>query len=199
MKLAKRYRQMIYAAAICIAAVLVTMTFGVNPMIDSANNATLETDQNDGLLNVEISRIHHLEGLVRNKAAVDAQLAAYEYSMPEEAHVSEMVDSLNSAANSNGLVVTSLTVGDPEKYVVPTPIHKEADLQPSLIKASASLKDIPVTLAVDGNFSALVAFLNDVQNSERVTLVRSLQLQPGLNPDSYTLQISAYVFTVFRK
>lgn len=199
MKLAKRYRQMIYAAVICIAAVLGTMTFGVNPMIDSANNATLETDENDGLLNVEISRIHHLENLVRNKAAVDAQLAAYEYSMPEEAHVSEMVDSLNSAANSNGLVVTSLTVGDPEKYVVPTPIHKESDLQPSLIKASSSLKDIPVTLAVDGNFNALMAFLNDVQNSNRVTLVRSLQLQPGLNPDSYTLQISAYVFTVFRK
>jgi Tfp pilus assembly protein PilO len=190
---------MIYASAICITSITITILVGVNPMTQTANDANLATDQNNALLNVEIARLNHLLMLTRNKMTVDAQLAAQEYAMPEEARVSELVDSLNNAANANGLVVTSLTVGDPERYVIPTVIHREQDIAAFLATASSSVKDIPVTLSVDGKFSALFSFLDDVQNGERITLVRGIQLQPGATAGMYTLQIQAYVFIVTRK
>jgi Tfp pilus assembly protein PilO len=199
MNIAKRYRQMIYAGAICLAIIAATILVGVNPMTQATTDANLATDQNNALLNVEIARLNHLLMLTRNKMTVDAQLAAQEYAMPEEARVSELVDSLNNAANANGLVVTSLTVGDPEKYVIPPVIHREQDMVAFLATASSSVKDIPVTLSVDGKFSALFSFLNDVQNGERITLVRGIQLQPGATAGMYTLQIQAYVFIVTRK
>lgn len=192
----KRYRQMIYAAVISITAILVTMYLGVNPMLNAAATANLGTDQNDAILNVEIQRIHHLQMLTRNHDVVAAQLAQLSDSMPEEPHVSQMVDALNGYANSNGLVVTSLTVGDPEKYVVPGKVHAQKEFQAAMAKAGTALKDIPVTLTVDGNFNALLAFLDDLQNSPRVTLVRSLDFQPAQTPGNFTLQIQAYVFMV---
>ena len=195
----KRYRQMIYAAVISVTAVIVTMYLGVNPMLSSAATANLGTDQNDAILNVEIQRIHHLQMLTRNHDVVAAQLAKLSDAMPEEPHVSQMVDDLNGYANSNGLVVTSLTVGDPEKYVVPGKVHAQKEFQPAMLKAGNALKDIPVNLTVDGNFNSLLAFLDDLQNSPRVTLVRSLNFQAGQTPENFTLDIQAYVFMVAHK
>ncbi len=199
MRIAKRFRQMIYASLICAAVISVTVFVGVNPMMEASSDANLATDQNNALLNVEIARLNHLMALTRNKVIVDSQLSELQTFMPEEPHVSLVVDALNNAANSNGLVVTSLTVGDPEKYVVPTVIHREQEFASSFTKAGNSVRDIPVTLTVDGKLQQILSFVDDVQNSDRVTLVRGLQIQPGATPGLYTLQIQALVFLVSHK
>jgi Tfp pilus assembly protein PilO len=196
MNMPKRYRQMIIAALICLVTVTLTMFAGVNPMMDAANNANLGTEQNDALLNLEISKVHHLQMLTRNKTVMDAQAQQLADAMPEEPHVSTLVDALNGYANSNGLVVTSLTVGDPEKYVVAGKVHAQKEFQQALLKAGSSIKDIPVNLTVDGSFNALLSFLNDVENSPRVTLVKSLDFQAAQVPGHYVLDLQAYVFMV---
>jgi len=199
MNIPKRYREMIIAALIVVVAVLLTMNLGVTPMLNAAASANLGTSQNDAVMNVEISRIHHLQMLTRNDDTVDAQLVQMSESMPEEPKVSAMVDSLNGFANANGLVVTELNVGDPEKYVVPGKIHAQKEFQLAMVKAANNIKDIPVSLTVDGEFDSLLQFMDDLENSPRVTLIKNFEFQRGQTPGNFTLQINAYVFMVVHK
>jgi len=199
MNLPKRYREMLISGIISVVAVLVTMNLGVTPMLDAATNANLGTSQNDAILNVEISRIHHLQMLTRNNQIVAQQVTQISDAMPEEPRISQMVDMLNGFANSNGLVVTELTVGDPEKYVIPGKVHAQHEFQAAMAKAASSIKDIPVNLTVDGKFDSLLQFLDDLGNSPRVTLIKSYQFQKGQTPGNFTLQISAAVFMVSHK
>lgn len=116
----------------------------------------------------------------QNIDALKNQLSTLQASVPTSADIPSVVTELNTLANARGLTLKSITVSDAKPYTPTTPgvaqtggkSAKAPQTNPKI--TSANFVVIPMQITVNGDYSKVLDFVNDVQLGRRLFLVSTL-------------------------
>ncbi|GAA3341938.1 hypothetical protein GCM10017714_28060 [Curtobacterium pusillum] len=198
-----RNRLMLFLAGIAALAVAAGGFFlGVQPQLDRAETAKADAQSISSGNQTTRTEIARLREQAKSLSKMRAELAALRASVPSSAAASSFISQLNATADTTGVKVATITVGDAAAYTPPaattsgsassatdsgsatatptpsasasasTPAAPETTTNSSITAANFSV--IPVSVSVNGEFPQALAFVKGVQSNPRLFLIDSI-------------------------
>lgn len=177
--------------AIIIVVVFLGWTVGISPRLEAADLVNASKDAAVVENTAAEAELVTLRKQFADLADLKAQYATLAAQIPSSPAAVDLVDQLKLAADANKVTLTSISIGNPEPYVVPTrPVAAPAPdapadavpaapapfppgTQPSA-KVAAQLYTMSVSITVTGTNAAVLGFTSSVQEGQRLYIATSM-------------------------
>jgi Tfp pilus assembly protein PilO len=202
-------------------AVIVGWFLGIAPQLQAAHDTRLERiaveEQNLGFE----ARLASLEEQFAGISELEDELSELRDAVPSAGELPDFVRQVTAIATQNQVSVTSISLSDAQPFVVPeVPVATDAVTEPPSDKeAAATAADaavapatgpttslspdqflaVPVTVVVEGDNDAALAFVQGLQFGDRVITVTNLSTLPLAVEDSdgaVTATISGLIYVL---
>lgn len=210
-----RNRLMLLLASVA-AVVLAAGGFflGVQPQLDRASAARAERTSVEASNAKTRAELERLREQAKSLPKMRSELAALRASVPPTASAAGLISQVNATADSAGVKVASITVGDAQAYTPPaaaasgaaeqnsatdgpsgsstptpsaSPSTPAATAPPVTTNSSITASNfsvIPVSVSVTGEFAQALGFVKGVQSNPRLFLIDSISSSLAENASS---------------
>lgn len=166
----RRYRVPLAAAGVGALVLLGFWLFVYQPRADTLDTVEAEAEQLTAQQQTVRRHIARLEAIAGEEERVRADLRTARELIPEEAQQSALLAQLQDAADAAGVNLEGVTLGEPARV----------QGAPAPDEPGALLAELSVTLALEGDFFALVELLRQVETDvPRAVLVDNVHLTEG--------------------
>ena len=173
-------------AVVTGVAALVLLAVWYTALLKPQSHKLASARKADAAAQVQISGLRQqtsqLQQLEKQIPADKTKLARYQQAIPSAPELSSAIRSIQAAANSAGVSITSLA---------PTVATSSASTKPGPGSASGA-KSVPVTIAASGDFANITSFLQALSSMPRTLVIQSTAMSG--TGSGLTLSISAAMF-----
>jgi Tfp pilus assembly protein PilO len=196
-------------ALVCLLVLVAGFLLLAKPQHSKAASIRTQTAGVNNQITTLRAQLAMLQEESKNIATQQAALFAIEQQLPSGPQLPTLLVKLDAAAAKEKVTLTNVAPGQPAAYsytpVVTTTPSAGATAAPTPAAAATvpGLADIPVSLAVSGNYSEIEGFLDDLEGLQRSMLVNTFSLTGGggtstssttSTPNEITATINAEVF-----
>jgi len=160
---------------------------GVKPQLDAAASSDDQRASTEALNAQHKRTLASLEEQFAQVDAIRGQVAEVRNSIPGTADLDGVIGDLAAFQAASGVSITSYSSGDPTPFMASEEIAADV---PGSVSASNFLT-IEINLVISGTRPAMMTFVNAMQTSNRMMLVKSL----NVSDDDETV-ISALVYVL---
>jgi Tfp pilus assembly protein PilO len=165
----------IAVAIVAIGVALLGWFLGISPLLAQAERARSEQAAVDAMNAQHSAVLAQLQADFERIDELEAEYDEVQRAMPNGPATDLMLDEVDAAAAATGVVVTSVsfsegvlvTAGSGESGVTNDPTAVPEAL-------ATRLASVPFAIAASGQYSSLVAFVDQLQLGDRLTLVTTL-------------------------
>jgi Tfp pilus assembly protein PilO len=190
----------VITAVVVIALVAGGWFLGASPLLDAKGKSDTSRAEIAVQNDVLAAQIDALQEKKADLPQLEARAAELEDAIPGEVGGAVFIRSLNDLATASGVTLTSITISDGTAYEAP-PEGEDIEGAPvpmtNALITGENFVLVPVTIAVEGGWSELLAFVHAVQTGKRLVLVTSLASSGG-EEGSYQFQLGGTMYALQR-
>lgn len=161
-----------------VIAVLVggTVMFGVMPKLQSIQASNSLTSATAKRTEHQLRQIARLTDLDTKRSELAAKLSQLTVQVPQDSAMAGLLTQLQQAANSRGISIDSIAVGEPKAFI-PGINLSGADIAAAIANlGSGKLFTQVITVGASGSFRGLAAMLGNIRAMNRSTVIYSVAL-----------------------
>jgi Tfp pilus assembly protein PilO len=188
-----------------LAAVLVLvagMFLLVNPARSNADDINTQAQAQQQINSVTQAKINALKIQYQNLPTLQKQLAGIQVHIPQTPQTASLLRALSAAAANARVDLKSVSPANPTPLATGSKASTSGGSDPTQLLTSGQVNDLPVAIALQGDFPNIELFLNNLEQMPRSVLVTGVEVDRATTAVSSTTtangellaNISAHVF-----